>query len=221
MAPSSKGLGPGLVAGIAAGGVFLLFWLVLGLSFPLSLGAGALSMGGVLAIALGLRPADPAPGKALGEYVDQDLAKKVVEDSRKAAAELEAACGRMEPGSVRTKFLSLAKGLGRIGKDVAEDPRDALAASIFLSNNGEAALRMAHLYLKLRKDGPARNGNQATLAKLDDVLDRMVASTELELSKLQADEWDALKLELDLMEESDEPFREPPEGPKGQAIGGL
>ncbi len=222
MAGSTKegGLGAGLVAGIVAGGVFLLFWLVLGLSFALSLGAGALSMGGALAILRGLGKAGAPEGEAaLGEYVDRDLARKVVEDARRAASELEACCAGMEAGPVRSKFHALALGLGGIGADVAEDPRDAVAASIFLTNYGAAAIRMARLYLGLRKDGRSQEGNRATLAKLDGVLDRMAAAIEQELANLQADEWDALRLEIDFMEAEEPSLPASRDGSKGQALG--
>lgn len=216
------GLGAGLVSGIAAGGVFLLFWLVLGLPFAVSLGAGILSMGGALAIAKGLGTTGARAGEAaVGEYVDKDLAKKVVEDAKTAAAGLLASCEAMEAGSVRSKFRKLAEGLGKIGADVALDPRDAVAASIFLTNNGDAAIRMARIYLRLRKDGQAQDGNQATLAKLDGVLDRMVKAAELELTKLQADEWDELRMEIDLMEGDEAGGQDGPGGqgsPKGMAI---
>lgn len=212
------GLGGGLVAGIVAGGVFILFWLLLDLPLAVSLGAGLVSMGASLAIVLGLRKDRAKPEAAIGEYVDADLARKVVAKARADATSLRARAQTMEAGSIRTKFQKLAEGLDKIGADVALDPKDALAASIFISNNGEAALRMASIYQRLRKDGLAQGDNKATLAKLDGVLDRMVATTELELSKLQADEWEALRTEIDFMDAESSLGLEKP---SGTSLGGV
>ncbi len=193
------GAGGGIVSGLVGGGVFLLFWMVLDIPLAWSAAAGAASLAASIAVARGARKAE---GPAVGSFVDKALARKTVARARQLASSLRSSCSAMEPGSFRDKFSGLAVGLDSIARDVSDDPKDALAASIFLSNNGEASQRMAELYLRLRKRSPSPADQGSTLAKLDSLLDRMAQASERQLQRLQADEWEELQTEIDLMAET-------------------
>jgi len=197
------GIGSGLLGGIVGGCVFLLFWIFLEIPLAWSLGAGLASAAASLIVARALsRPEGEDREPAIGEYVDKQLARSTIAKAKEGARALLSSCEAMEPGAIRDKFSKLAAGLEGVADDVREDPKDALSASLFLSSQGEAASRMAELYLRLRKRGLSAAENEATIAKLAGLLDRMIADSRSKLQKLQADEWDELRTEMDLVEET-------------------
>jgi len=190
-----------LAAAAGAGGLFLAFWLGLGVPLPFSVAAGAAGYG---ALWLVLRNAFVRPPEgALGDFVDLALAERTVERGRILAAGLRETAARFRAGdTLRPRLARLAEALDAIAKDVAADPKDAGTASVFLGVQGESAARIARLALDLETRGASREQLAEAREKISAAMDSLVDAHERLLAHLQEDNMAELQAELDVLEQS-------------------
>jgi hypothetical protein len=195
-----------LLSAGGAGGLFFLFWLVLGLPLPWSAAAGAagygalwLLLGGALS---GLLPGGKAQAP-IGSFVDEGLARRTAAQALAAAKALEETLARYDRRDpLLPRFRRLAELLRAIAADVQADPKDATAASAFIGLQGEGAARVARIALDLEGRGASREQLAEARERVSAALDGLVAAHERHLAHLQEDNLAELQAELDVLEQS-------------------
>lgn len=191
-----------LVAAGASGGLFVVFWLVVGVPLAFSAAAGVAAYAAawfMLKEAFaggGDKPLDTA-------FVDRKLAAETVVKGHAAAEALRALCTGFAKGRpAAQRFRRLAELLDAIAADVEADPKDAPAANSFIAFQGEAASRLARLALDLEARGASAEQKGQVEERLQKTLARMETAFEHHLARLQDDNVAELQAELDVLEQS-------------------
>ncbi len=185
-----------------AGIMFILFWLGLGVPLAFSALAGVAGYG-ALWLVLGNAFGRKGKESSIGTFVDHELARKTVAQGTAAANALEATISRFDPrDGLVPKLKRISALLRSIARDVEADPKDASAASVFISIQGDTAVRIARLALDLDGRGAARDQLANARKRIDSALDGLITAHERHLEHLQEDNLAELQSELDVLEES-------------------
>lgn len=203
MSAKEKGAAAGIVAAMISAGVFLAFWLLIGVPLPFSLGAAVLGYAGSFFMIKGIgdklneeRPLDLA-------FVDKELADRVVAEGKASAQALREQIALFPKGhELARRFTKVADLIAAIAADVEADPKDASAAQGFLSIQGQTAARLARLALDLEKRGASEGQLTEAYPKLVKTLERLQAACERHLARLQEDNLAELQAELEVLEQS-------------------
>lgn len=200
MSGEGKGSLKAIASAGGAGGLFLIFWLGLGVPLVFSAAAGGLGYVALWFVFGGARGLKEIP---VGSWVDKELARKTVAEAFAAAKALDdAAAGFAPRDAFMPRFRRLSELLRAIGRDVESDPKDAQAASVFVNLQGGIGARLAKLCLALQTRGASPEQVDEARARISTALDRLVVAHERHLAHLQEDNLDELRSELELLEQS-------------------
>lgn len=198
---SGNSLG-GLLAGAAAGGLFLLFWLVLGVPLVGSAVAGVAAYAGVWFMLRGL-PSGKQEKPLDLNFVDKDLARKTVVEGTALLGEFREAWGKFSRGSAFLPSLKkLDELMAAVIRDVEQDPKDAPAAGAFLRFQGQTALRITKMAFDLETRPAAGVQTSELRERIEKLLEKLLRAFSQHLAHLQQDNVNELQAELEVLESS-------------------
>lgn len=184
----------GVVAGAGAGGVFLLFNLVLGIPLPFSILAAAAGLGGLLLVT--------RSGNGKAAFPGGQPVAEAVEACAKLEKDLAAVCRDLKSGPVKDRLEGI-RALGRkIARDVEQDPKDAREALRFLAYYGDTTVRIATIHRDLEGHGLDASRLQDARSRVLRQLEALEKAFSLELVRLQDDNLLDLDTELKVLEQT-------------------
>lgn len=188
----------GLVAGVAAGGIFLLFFLVLGLGLPLSIGAGVAGFAGLMLVLAGKGNKDSG-GTTPGSKA---LVQEAIQVCEARAREIDTLAKDIRKGTIRTRLDRIADLSRRIADDVRKDPKDAKDALRFMNYYGDTVCKIARLFRDLDSHGLESAAILETRTKVDRHLETLEKAFAVQLARLQEDNLLDLDTELKVLEQT-------------------
>ena len=188
----------GILAGAVAGGLFLLFWLAFGVPLVPSLLIGAAGYGaGLLVFRRSARSLEVAiPG------VSREMISAALREGGEKISELKSLSQRIASSSIRAKFDGIVAAAESILDDLKKNPKDIRAARQFLNYYLDATIKIVSQYAELSEKGLGSADIQASLRKVESMLDTMRTAFEKQHARLLEDDVLDLDAEMSLLKQT-------------------
>jgi 5-bromo-4-chloroindolyl phosphate hydrolysis protein len=188
----------GILAGVVAGGVFVLFWLAFGLPLIPSLLIGAVGYGaGLLVFRRSARSLDVTiPG------VSREMIGTALREGGEKITELKSLSRRISSDSIRSKFDGVVAAAESILDDLKKNPKDIRAARQFLNYYLDATIKIVSRYADLSEKRLASADIQESLRKVESMLDTVKAAFEKQHARLLEDDVMDLDAEMSLLKQT-------------------
>ena len=188
----------GILAGAVAGGLFLLFWLAFGVPLVPSLLIGAAGYGaGLLVFRRSARSLEVAiPG------VSREMISAALREGGEKISELKSLSQRIASSSIRAKFDGIVTAAESILDDLKKNPKDIRAARQFLNYYLDATIKIVSRYAELSEKGLGSADIQASLRKVESMLDTMRTAFEKQHARLLEDDVLDLDAEMSLLKQT-------------------
>ena len=196
----SRGLLAGIVAGIVAGAIFLVFLVLLNLSWIVALVVAIVGYGGALLLlsdARGRRTTVVYPQGITAETVN-----RAIEEGRAQVQEIRRSAAAVPKADVRQKIEALCASAERIFDDLPKDPKDVPAARQFLTYYLDATGKIVRRYSELASVPAKSTQIKDTLAKVESSFDLIQLAFDRQLSRLLQDDVLDLDSEIALLEKT-------------------
>jgi 5-bromo-4-chloroindolyl phosphate hydrolysis protein len=187
--------------GIAAA-AFFFFFLILNISFILSaLVSLAAYIGSILIFAA--QPTDKDIQINLNNHgVTPEMVKQTIAEGQKKAKEILSYSTQVKNPSVKKKIQDIYAVCGKIFDDFEKDPKDIKAARQFLSYYLESTVNILKRYVDLAAHGELNPEIQASLKKVENLLDTIKTAFEKQLARLLEDDVMDLDAEIAVLEQT-------------------
>ena len=184
------------LAGLLGAVVFAVFYFVLDLGLLLSALCG---VGGLVA-GFFLFPA--AKTIDLGSGIKPEELRDALAGGERSLAALRKAAKVIGDRSAATKVAEIAKLVERILDDIRKDPKDLRNARQFLGYYLDATIKIVDRYVEISAQGLSDASVQASLRKVEGMLETIRAAFEKQLARLLSDDVLDLDTELGLLEKT-------------------
>ena len=184
------------LAGVLAAVVFAVFFFFLDLGLIISALCG---VGGLVAGLLLF----PTPKKLdLGSGVKPEELREALAGGDRSLTSLRKAAKAITDKTAAAKVAEIAKLVERILDDIRKDPKDLKNARQFLGYYLDATIKIVERYVELSAEGLKDQSVQASLRKVEGMLETIRAAFEKQLAMLLSDDVLDLDTELGLLEKT-------------------
>lgn len=190
-----------IAIGIAAA-VFFFFFFALNIGIILSaIISIAAYIGSILIFAS--QPADKDLQVNLGNYgVTPEMVKQAIAEGQRKAKEILAFANQVKNPAIKKKIQDIYDVCGRIFEDFEKDPKDIKSAKQFLSYYLESTVNILKRYVDLTAHGELNPDIQASLKKVESLLDTIKTAFEKQLARLLEDDVMDLDAEIAVLEQT-------------------
>jgi 5-bromo-4-chloroindolyl phosphate hydrolysis protein len=189
--------GKDIIAGIAGGAVFLLFFL--GLKFNLWL-ALLIAIAAFLGISLLLGPAGKTFQFKPVEGFTPEMIAQIIDQGRQELNNIKASAAKITDTGVKTKVLELCELIDKILANIAKEPRGIKTIRKFLSYYLDATAKIVQQYVELSESEIRTPEIAATLRKVENTLDLIQNVFTKQMAKLLENDVLDLDTEIALLE---------------------
>ena len=186
-----------ILAGIAGGFVFVVFFIILNIGIIFSAIAGIAAFAAVLLI---MKKKSDQSVEMMSSGVTAEQLKTVLKYGNDKIAELKKESSKISNPDVVKKVNDIIHVVNKIFKNFEKDPKDIKTARQFLAYYLDSTIKIVTKYAELSGNHPLSEEVKATMQKSENLLEKIRVAFEKQLNILLRDDLMDLDTEISLLE---------------------
>jgi len=134
--------------------------------------------------------------------MDAQSLEAVLVQAEAKLEQFESMVNRIESKTIQAKAMQIAALEHKILEDIESDPKDLKPARGFLTYYQDAAINIIQKYLQIMERGGSVSDIQASVAKVEPILETIRAAFEKQLSRLLENDVLDLDIEISVLEKT-------------------
>jgi len=186
-----------LLGGILGAGAFIVFFIFIQAGILFSIIAAAAAFGAGLLLAN-----EPKAMAIKLDGIDANSLDAALVQAESKLALFESLIDRIESRSIQAKARQIAELERKILEDIEADPKDLKPARVFLTYYQDAAISIVRKYQQIMERGASVSEVQASVAKVEPMLETIRAAFEKQLVRLLENDVLDLDIEISVLEKT-------------------